>query len=297
MAILESQLETWSHQGSKVQSAATYGTIKATLEDANTPYMSRKFDVFLQGSYGNDTNIFAESDVDIVIRYLGEFYHDLSTLPADQQNAFHKSHSDGVYSYNTFKGHVQQTLEKAFGASVKPGKKAIKIEANGSRRNADVVVAFKFNRYHQFINPSNQRFDTGMAFFTPDNTRIANYPKQHSDNCTSKHQATGNRFKPIVRIFKNMRGKLADLGAIEKGLAPSYYIEGLLYNVPNACFSGSYSTTVLDILKWLHQTTDRGKFVCVNEQYYLLRDNNPVCWPIADGEKFIKAVVQLWNNS
>jgi hypothetical protein len=53
---------------------------------------------------------------------------------------------------------------------------------------------------------------------------------------------------------------------------------------------------VFNILKWLQETTDRTKFLCANEQYYLLRDNDPVCWPIANGNQFINAVIQLWNK-
>jgi hypothetical protein len=67
LAIPESQLETWSHQGAIVGSRTTYATIKNLLESAATPYAGKLFKVFLQGSYGNDTNIFTESDVDIVI--------------------------------------------------------------------------------------------------------------------------------------------------------------------------------------------------------------------------------------
>ncbi len=93
-----------------------------------------------------------------------------------------------------------------------------------------------------------------------------------------------------------MRSKLVDDGILEKGAAPSYYIEGLLYNVPNVQFSGNYGEIVLNILRWLHATTDRTKFVCANEQYYLLRDNSYTCWPIADGDKYIQAVVRLWDN-
>ena len=67
MPIPESQLETWSHQGSITQSSSTYNTIKSVLEDSTTPYAGRNFKVFLQGSYGNDTNIYAESDVEKIV--------------------------------------------------------------------------------------------------------------------------------------------------------------------------------------------------------------------------------------
>src|SRR6202790_1966965 len=102
MTIPLAQLETWSGQGAITSSKTTYAAVKAALEDANATYTDRNFKVFLQGSYGNDTNIYAESDVDIVIRNDGAFYHDLSGLPADQQNAFKAHFSDGTYTYNTF---------------------------------------------------------------------------------------------------------------------------------------------------------------------------------------------------
>ena len=100
----------------------------------------------------------------------------------------------------------------------------------------------------------------------------------------------------MVRIFKNMRGRLVDDGVLQKGDAPSYFIEGLLYNIPAAQFTGTYSNMVYNVLKWLQDNPDHTKFVCVNERYYLLRDNDSVCWPIANGAKLIAAVTKLWND-
>jgi hypothetical protein len=36
---------------------------------------------------------------------------------------------------------------------------------------------------------------------------------------------------------------MIDAGAIEDGVAPSYFLEGLLYNVPNDNFGSSYEDT------------------------------------------------------
>lgn len=296
MAIPQEQLETWSHQGAKTQSASTYATVKGALENVNAIYTNRTFEVFLQGSYGNDTNIYFESDVDVVIRYDGAYFHDVSSLQPEQQRAFNAAHSDGTYLYTSFKGHVQAALEAAFGRSVTLGEKAIKIAADGSRRSADVVVAFEYHRYHKFNSNDDQSVDTGIALYILAGDLIPNYPKQHADNCTAKHQVTGSKFKPAVSIFKNVRSKLVGDGILGDGIAPSYYIEGLLYNVPNTCFSGTYANVVLNILKWLHQTADRTQFVCANEQYYLLRNNSAVCWPTGNGNTFIEAAVKLWDN-
>jgi hypothetical protein len=297
MAIPTNQLETWSHQGSVTQSKQTYATVKNALEAPGAPYKDRNFTVFLQGSYGNDTNIYAESDVDVVIRYNGVFYSDLTDLSAEQKTAFDRAFPTGSYPYNDFKGHVQSALTSAFGAAaVKPGTKAITILANNSRRSADVIVAFEFHRYYRFNSVLDDSHETGMCFFDSAGNRIANYPDQHCENLTAKHRATNNRFKPTVRIFKNMRTRLVEDGTIADGIAPSYYIEGLLYNAPNDRFVSDESETVYNILKWLDDTKDRSNFLCANEHYYLLRDNSRVCWPKADGGVFISAVIGLWNN-
>jgi hypothetical protein len=245
----------------------------------------------------NDTNIYAESDVDTFIRLNSIFNYDISNLSHKQQKTFKQIFGTANYTFTEFKQGVLARLSDAFGAdNVVPGNKAIKIKAGGSRRRADVVVCYQHRRYLRFDGLDDCEYVSGIIFPSMSGGDIINYPKLHSENATAKHQATNNNFKPLVRIFKNMRGKLEADSLIEKGSAPSYFIEGLLYNVPNSKFSGSYGKMVFNILNWLCQTTDHTKFLCVNEQYYLLRNNDPVCWPVINGDKFINAAIQLWNN-
>lgn len=100
----------------------------------------------------------------------------------------------------------------------------------------------------------------------------------------------------MVRIFKNIRSKLVEDRIITKDIAPSYFIEGLLHNTPKELFIGSYEDMVVNILNWFQNMSDRSKLLCVNEQYYLLRDGVSVCWPPANAQKFISEVIKLWNN-
>ena len=295
MAVPEAQLDTWSHQGSITQSSTTYNAIKAVLEAANSPYAGKDYTIFLQGSYGNDTNIFSESDVDIVIRLNSCFFHDLSNLPDEQKAAFKAAHSDATYGYRDFKKDVLDFLGDRYGSSVKPGDKAIIIEANGSRRKADVLVSTEYRRYYKFLSKSDESHTTGIGFYSADNTFIANYPNQHSANCTAKHQATNEWFKPMVRVLKNLRVRLVNDGIIEVGLAPSYYIEGLLYNVSNEKFGESYEDTFINCINWT-MDADRTKFVCANEQYYLLREDSPVTWRDAKCSEFLSAACDLWKQ-
>jgi Ca2+-binding RTX toxin-like protein len=123
MAIPESQLDTWSHQGSVTQSSSTYNTIKSVLEASTTPYSGKNFSVFLQGSYGNNTNIYAESDVDIIIRLDDCFQSDLSKLTEEEKAAHRSAFSDATYTHVDFKRDVLSTLKKQYGSAVKAGDK------------------------------------------------------------------------------------------------------------------------------------------------------------------------------
>jgi hypothetical protein len=295
MPIPESQLDTWSHQGSITQSRNTYNSIKTILENKDTPYSVKNYKVFLQGSYGNDTNIYSESDVDIVIKLNDCFQHDLSPLPTEQQEAFKKSHSDATYTHTNFSADVLSVLSGRYGSDVDKGEKAIAIAAYGNRRKADVIAAIQFRRYHKFLSTSNQSYDEGICFCTASGAKIVNYPKQHSENLTKKHQSTSMWFKPMARILKNLRNKLIAEKMIKSGVTPSYYLEGLLYNVPNNKFGKSYQDTFSNVINWIHQA-DRSKFVCANEQYYLLHVNSPVTWRKEKCEAFLTAAIDLWNQ-
>lgn len=296
MPIPESQLKTWSHQGSITQSKNTYNTINNVLSAKTTPYANKNFKVFLQGSYGNDTNTYAESDVDIVIRLDDTFYSDLTSLTDEEAAAYKSAFRNATYTHAKFKRDVLSELKKQYGTSIKAGNKAIAIEANGSRRKADVIVANQFRHYFKFHSLSGSEYVKGICFWNGKNEQIVNYPNQHSVNLTTKHQNTSKWLKPMVRVFKNIRSRMIDDGLIKEGIAPSYFLEGLLYNVPTAKFNTSYQECIYNTLNWYRQNASKSDLVCANEQYPLLRDGNNNCWTQVNCDTFIEAAVRLWNE-
>lgn len=296
MAIPESQLDTWSHQGSVTQSSGTYNTIKSVLAASTTPYSGKNFSVFLQGSYGNDTNIYAESDVDIVIRLDDCFQSDVSGLTESEKAAYKSAFSDATYTHVDFKRDVLLTLKKQYGSAVHAGDKAIAIEGSGTRRKADVIVALQYRRYLKFRSTYDSEYVEGICFWNGSGQLIANYPKQHSANLTTKHQNAVTWLKPVIRVFKNMRSRMVDDGLIGSGVALSYYIEGLLYNVPDAKFASSYENCVVNTLNWYRQEASKADLLCANEQYYLLRDGYHTCWNQSNCDAFVEAAVSLWNE-
>lgn len=295
MAIPESQLETWSAIGSVTQSAQTYETIKKVLNDSASPYYSKDFSIFLQGSYGNNTNVYRDSDVDIVIRLDETYYSDLNYLEQGAKANFDGAFSAASYGYDEFKAEVLAWVRAKYGAAVNPGKKAIFIKGSGTRRDADVLVCARLRRYRKSSNGVDANYDEGICFFLPDGTRIVNFPKQHSENCTAKHQETNEWFKPVVRVYKNMRNRMIDERAIKDGLAPSYFIEGMLWNVPANLFGGSYEDSFVSTFNWILKA-DKTKLACVNDLYWLVRNNAQACWPTANFDAYIAAVRKYWED-
>jgi hypothetical protein len=294
--IAESQLDTWASQGPTAQFTDTYNRIRDNLLASGAPYPLANTEVFLQGSYKNDTNVYGDSDVDVVLCHTGAFYKDLSRLsPEDRRTYDAAAGAAATYGYADFRRDTTAYIVGLYN-NVNAGKKALYIPGgNSGRRNADVLIAFQFRRYYEFKSWQNKRYDEGVCFFPAGGSMIENFSKLHSDNCTTKHQNTRSYFKPMVRIFKNMRNTMIAKGLLADGVAPSYFVEGMLYNVPNDKFSGSYQQTWINCFNHI-VTTDREKLVCASYMHWLVRDGSPISWPVANFNTFMAALKKYWES-
>ncbi|WP_108787790.1 nucleotidyltransferase [Erythrobacter sp. Alg231-14] len=292
--LTEIQLQTWAKQGSIVQSAETFQTIKNCLDQPSSGYAYKDTENFLQGSFANSTNIYADSDVDIVQALNSTFYRDLSGLSEQEKRAYNEHFGSADYSYKDFKTDVFKQLSSCFGTRVEFRNKAIFVPGNdNNRRDADVLPAAQYRKYYEFRTSTHQRYAQGIIFWTNDGTEIVNYPRQHLQNSTTKNTATLNQFKPNCRVFKNYRNAMIRDGYIAKGRAPSYFLEGALYNVPDGLFSYSHRETVWNSLKWW-QSCDRSHLVCVNEMYKLLHPTSPVTWREEHFNEWVAAAIKYW---
>lgn len=197
-----------------------------------------------QGSYRNNTNVKAESDVDICVCCMEPFFF---TYEFADYGTTESAVTVGVQpTFADFKNNVETALVKKFTrAGVTRGKKAFDIHANTYRVDADVVAAFAHRRYQK----SNRNlFTNSMAYpYTePEGTQfygddsplaIVNWPEQHYRNGVTKNTATNNRFKWAVRALKNLKYEMEGKGNFAQKeaakLTPSYLCECLMYNVPS----------------------------------------------------------------
>lgn len=290
MAIPETQLETWSHQGAITTASATANSIKGVLDRFTQWPQGIRFDTYLSGSYKNSTNIRGDSDVDIIAQLNSVF---ISNLTEEQKRQL--GHTPASYTWQNFKDHILTALTLTYGPEiVLQGNKSIKVVGTSGRLSADVVPTVTYRKYSRVEENS---FLDGICFWTTnDRSFIINYPKYHYNNGIQKMDLTYNNYKSTVRIFKNIKKYLVDSNSITRDLAPSYFIECLLYNVPNNNFVGATKLSIVqNILNWLNLNRNWSGFLCQNGIKQLFGADSTQ-WSETSAKSFIGNVISLWNN-
>ena len=119
-----------------------------------------------------------------------------------------------------------------------PGRKTIKLARGELHADADLVVTLSYKK--------------GIAFYLPDEGRwVVSFPQQQHERGLTEEEATSRRFKRTVRMFKAARSRLGERKMLTKEGAPSYFIECLLYNVPDGLFKPKLAPTYAGIVDWL----------------------------------------------
>lgn len=254
MPIPQSQLEIWSHQGAVTTSSSAYNSLREALLKQSSPLAGRGVDIFLQGSYANSTNIYGDSDVDVVVLCDQTFCCDIAALSIAAQQAERVSFVPATYQWCHLRDDTLSALRAHYGQrSVTVGPKSIKVMTGYGKRPSDVIPAIGFRRYVTFLSQNDFTAHWGMQFFDAANNPIVNYPKYHISRGEDKNQKprTGGNYKATVRVFKNLRNYLIDSRFLNKDVAPSYFLECALHAVPDSLFLGDLRDTVPVIIAYL----------------------------------------------
>ncbi|MFZ1495685.1 MAG: nucleotidyltransferase [Saprospiraceae bacterium] len=303
MAIPERQLETWSNQGAVQTSANTHKSVTSCIEKVNWN-SDVNYETYLQGSYPNYTNIYGNSDVDLVVEFRSIFSKNLNKLTETQRNEFDTKYADAKYSLSSFKEAVIKQLKLCYGDNnVVVGNKAILVKGDGNRLDCDVIVCNPYRNYISF-SANSENYIEGIIFRTEHETpnrNIINYPKVHLKNGSIKNQQenTKGNFKPTVRILKNMKAAMIGKGYIAKTLAPSYFLECLIYNSDNSNFCyNTYSQIATSIINQFSNDIKNGKmanYLVQNEQDNLFGTKDQQ-WNMADATLFVNQLIKFWNE-
>lgn len=283
-----------------ITSSSTYQSIQTALGAKDSPIKDQNYEVYLQGSYKNDTNIRGDSDVDVVVQLDATFGYDLSQLNYDGKAAFQRAYpSNATYLWSGFRADVLRALRSYYGSStVAEGSKSLKLKGGAGRLSADVVPAIHFQKYSSFSGIYNESHVDGIQFWNRNDGRaIVNFPKPHYANGVAKNSEdrTNGWYKPTVRMFKNARTYLVNQGTIPDDLAPSYFLEGLVYNAPDIKFGGSFEDSFVEVFNWAWTEASRDTLVCQNGELLLF---GPAAeqWDSTKAVELLAALKKLWEN-
>jgi predicted nucleotidyltransferase len=301
MPIPHSQLETWSKQGPIISSKNTYQSVKNALENSNSPIADRvssgEIKIYLQGSYANDTNIRGDSDVDVAVELTGAFNSNKNELTYAEQQLHEQTYSSASYGYNELRSDVETALQMYFGNSYVDvsGNKSIKVLPNNGRLRVDVVPSITYRKYIYFNGSNDHAKETGISLIHKlTNKRIVNFPEHHYKNGVAKHSDTNKLFKPTVRILKNAVSYLVDNGSLKKGVAPSYFLQCMIYNVPSHLFNNDLTETYCNVINHLN-SVDYSTLVCQHERHPLFGTDDTY-WNEVDARVTLDALIKLWNE-
>ena len=292
MPIPEAVLETWTNQGAMVTAAQAYASIQAALANVAWP-QNNVAETYLQGSYRNDTNIYSDSDVDVVVQITNVFRSDITALSPAERVAQGAAFPNATYTWSDGRRDVYSALVAYYGhEAIDLRSKAIQVQT--PYRPADVVVAIEHRKYSRFIGTGDQRYLSGIAVWVQrDNDWIVNFPRQHYDNGVAKNRQTNGLYKPTARLFKNANRYMVERGMLDAAAAPSYGIECLCYSAPNDAFEAGLQSTFCNVVNWAYENVNAIRRV--SEQGPILGDGRSL-WAPAAARSYLDALISLWNN-
>ncbi|BBZ31737.1 nucleotidyltransferase family protein [Mycolicibacterium confluentis] len=239
------------------------------------PLRGKPYRVYAKGSYVNNTNVRLNFDVDIAVEYYGYFYYDLDfELKGQDKSVVGIVDSEDPYTREEFKADINAALQHAFGRNaISEGDIAYRVRENRTTLPADVVPCWEYRRYDA-INICH----VGSRVYPTSGGYKDNYPAIQLQNGRAKTRATNRRYKRMVRALKKLQTVLAEADLIDHEI-PSYLVECIVYNVPNAEFNHStYLADMKSVLAFVFNGTLSGggspDWHEVHELRYLFRGSD-----------------------
>ena len=286
---LEQTLIGWTAPSSDTEQEKQERTERMIREaiTAHKPFSGCQLSIYAKGSYANNTNVRADSDVDIAVECTEVEYWELAE-PGIQRSG---TPYEGVWTPQKLRAELGAALSAKFPGRVDAsGSTAFLIKSSSARVEADVVPCFSFRYYMS----SSSR--CGTKIFTTAGKEIVNYPSQQLENGKAKNARTGYCFKKAVRVLKRIENAMVASGTHRE--VPSYLIECLAYNCPDSTItSATWTSAVRQMLFHIWQrlqgeepTEENLRWLEVNECFYLFHPGQK--WNRGDGRDFAAAA---WN--
>lgn len=285
---LEEKLISWTKPSSNTEQEKQERTERMIRKAISThsAFDDCKLEIYAKGSYANNTNVRADSDVDIAVECTEAFYlgkSESAPLPITMPY-------EGIWTPEKLRAELVLALKAQFPNQIDvTGSTAIKINSSSARVDADVVPCFTY-RYYFGVD-----FEEGVRVFKKDGSYVDNFPRQQLENGKAKNIRTNRAYKRGVRLLKRIENKMVEEGWFHE--LPSYFMECLAYNCPDEIFERETWTERLKamlyhIWKELQENNEpnTNRWLEVNRCLYLFHPNQE--WSRKDGREFAQTA---WN--
>lgn len=287
---LEEKLASWTGPASdteKEKQDRTERMIRDAIKE-HAAFNNCSLKVYAKGSYANNTNVRADSDVDIAVECTEVMYYDV----APNTRAPSISTYYGIWTPEKLRTELVAAMKAKFPGYVDAkGAVAIQINSSSARVDADVVPCFSYRFYTNYGDVD------GTKVFKKDGSSIINYPAQQYAYGVAKNNNTNYAYKKCARLLKRLENDMASKGVYKE--LPSFLMECLAYNCPDHVFKHPTWTKCLkemlihiwNELKGPEPTEASQRWLEVNRCKYLFDFGQK--WTREDARGFASAA---WNH-
>ncbi len=206
--------------------SSAYNNVKQILEsDEDMKELAPH--VFLQGSYKRDTAIYTINDVDIVV-LCTNLHYPPSSGPARSwsRDEIFSTVAGAIKSNSLYKDKVKYDSRS----------KCIKVETSVG---LDVLPVVRSQGHHDV------RYEPVFMYHPDYGKWVETYARYHQEYCSEKNKYSNGNFIPMIKITKHLRDSTSGLSS---DIAPSFYIECLLYDIDNGKYSNTLALSIVEVL-------------------------------------------------
>ena len=278
-----------------------YNFIKKIIQQAlvNAAQTAPYFDpndvsVYLQGSYACKTNTKFQSKLEVIVEVNKTREFDYNTMIRSDMRMRENFFIDFKHYFDVrrFKEVLVAELRKILRVDVVMGTTTILIPAFDKMQHAvDIFPCFKY----KFFRPEGGSVRGKLVYDQKLEEHFLMFTNLHTVNGDLKDTMTKGNFKRMVRFMKNL---VAISAREDKNIhmVRGYYVECLLYNVPNEMYFATDNkllSVFLKVINWLN-FANLNDFICQN-QVWSLWGNADGFWDQHAARQFINDVIEFYE--
>ncbi len=301
MGFSEEFVKKASEEVTSLSMQADYNYMKKNLRQAvaNVSRLAPYFDpndvvIYLQGCYACKTNTRFQSKLEMIVEITKTREYDYATMTRSdmkmRDNFF--IDFDHYFDVKHFKDLLADEISRILRIEVSTSTTTILVPAFGDLQHSiDIFPCFKY----KYFRPEGGSIRSKLVYDQNLDEHFLMFTNLHAVNGNLKDTMTQGNFKRMVRLMKN----LVAISAREDNIihfVRGYYVECLLYNVPNEMYfttDGKLSSIFLKIVNWLN-FANLDEFVCQN-QIWSLWGNADGFWNQNSARQFINDVIEFYE--